>query len=366
VWLAVALGAAVVLAPGARAGDGRSDSQSTLNDRRRDAIRRGADYIAAHQHPDGSFGQENAVVGITSLCVLALMADGSTDGRGRHGEAVRRGLDFLLNLVEKPHVRNPVDGYFVHKGDVNSRMHGQGYATLAVASALGTSTAARYRRLRGVLERAVACIEGAQHESGGFGYEPVPNQDHEGSVTVTVAQALRASRDAGLIIDENVVKRGLHYLKRSQKDDGSFRYHLSHERSSYALTAAALSSFFLYGQYQDDGTRVIQKGLAFLMGTDGLESMLRQPEWWYYGHFYGAWALWQKDGNEASSPTSYWARWHTRVYARYLDPSFPTGQRSDGSWSDEHDQFAFGPMLPTAFAVLTLAVPDETLPIFQR
>ena len=38
----------------------------------------------------------------------------------------------------------------------------------------------------------------------------------------------------------------------------------------------------------------------------------------------------------------------------------------DGAWSDSDDQFQFGDVLPTAFAVLTLAIPDEVLPIFQR
>ena len=29
-------------------------------------------------------------------------------------------------------------------------------------------------------------------------------------------------------------------------------------------------------------------------------------------------------------------------------------------------RFDYGPLLSTSFAVLTLAVPDETLPVFQR
>ncbi|MHC5011665.1 MAG: prenyltransferase/squalene oxidase repeat-containing protein [Planctomycetota bacterium] len=281
---------------------------------------------------------------------------------------MRKGLNFLLKLV-KPQLSVDPDrlqwpvGYFYFPHDNNSKMHGQGYATLALATALGTSTGERHRDLRAVVDKAVACIEQSQTETGGFGYEPVANADHEGSVTVTVAQGLRAARDAGVLVNENVVRKGLHYLKRSQNvSDGSFRYSVYLERSSYALTAAALSSFLLYGRYQDDTDRTIERGMEYMMGR--VEHVLRTGEWYYYGNFYAAWTCWQMDGDEWDPASGgYWARWHRRVY-----PHLIAGQREgDGSWEEDYDRrFDFGPLLPTAFAVLTLAIPDEVLPIFQR
>ena len=41
-------------------------------------------------------------------------------------------------------------------------------------------------------------------------------------------------------------------------------------------------------------------------------------------------------------------------------------QRHDGSFEADSTRYDYGPVLSTAFAVLTLAIPDETLPIFQR
>jgi hypothetical protein len=336
---------------------------------RRSAIRNGCRYIKENQRSDGGWGENKAVVAITSLCLLALMADGSTDGRGPYGAEVTKGLDFLLRLVDPnvdpDRIPYPV-GYFHHPQDNNSRMHGQGYATLAVATALGTSSGERYRDLRAVLAKAVECIEGAQTGTGGFGYEPRGSADHEGSVTVTVAQGLRAARDAGLLVDYDVVKRGLRYLKRSQNDapgseeDGSFRYSIYVPRSSYALTAAAVSSFFLYGEYADDPDRTIQRGLDYMMRS--LDLVTQSREWWYYGNFYAAWTTWQKDGDRPDLPGGYWARWHRHVY-----PILIRDQRAgDGGWADPIDRFNFGDLLATAFAVLTLAIPDETLPVFQR
>jgi hypothetical protein len=351
-----------------RAGDERR-TVATLENQRHAAIRRGCGWIASKQRDDGGFGEDKALVALTALSVLALMSDGSTDGRGPYGTHVHRGVNFLLKLVEEPRLGRPAneDGYFAHPHDHNSRMHGQGYATLALASVVGTSDAKQTTRIRRVLERAVRCIERSQTPTGGFGYDPVPNREHEGSVTVTVAQGLRAARDAGILVDSNVINFGLAYLKNSQRTqpgqpyDGSFRYSLHQDRTSYALTAAALSSFFLFGQYSDDPQRTISRGLRFLMGK-GLEDVVRRPEWWYYGNFYAAWACWQKDGDRwEEAADAYWGRWHRTIYPKILDD-----QRSDGSWEDATDRFDFGPLLPTTFAVLTLAIPDEVLPIFQR
>jgi hypothetical protein len=349
--------------------------------RRRRAIQRGCDFLAGApgslpgtaayagvQRTDGGFGDNKAVVALTALSVLALMSDGSTDGRGRHGKAVTLGLDFLLRLIEgrQEGSRWP-EGYFWYAQDGSSRMHGQGFATLALASALGTGTfpeqayaaSLRASRIRSALEKAVRCIEGAQTRTGGFGYEPRPDADHEGSVTVAVAQGLRAARDAGVVVDRKVVTRGLFYLKNCQRSDGSFQYSLYQEQSSYALTAAALSSFFLYGKYQDDPDRTIQRGIEYL--RDRLERRV-DLAWYYYGHFYAAWTCWQVDGHTWSPKgDNLWGWWQQRVYPDILDK-----QRADGSFDPEGGRYDYGPVLSTALAVLTLAIPDETLPIFQR
>jgi len=356
-------------------GMGRRGTPEPRNQRtlRRQAIKRGCDFLCGvegsdppspgyrgKQRTDGGWGENRAVVALTSLSVLALMADGSTDGRGRHGKAVERGISFLLGLIENPKKgANKPQGYFWYPQDSSSRMHGQGFATLALATALGTSRGQRARRLRGALVKAVHCIENAQTSTGGYGYEPEQGTEHEGSVTVAIAQGLRAARDAGILVSEKKVNKGLFYLKRSQKADGSFQYSLHQPQSSYALTAAALSSFFLYGEYTDGPKRNIKRGIAYIR-----EKLERRPDvpWYYYGHFYGAWACWQWDGHTwDASGKNLWGWWQQRVY-----PHLRRRQRNDGSFEPDSTRYDYGPVLSTAFAVLTLAIPDEVLPVFQR
>lgn len=194
--------------------------------------------------------------------------------------------------------------------------------------------------------------------TGGFGYQPIKNAEHEGSVTVTVAQGLRAARDAGIIVDENVIRDGLAYLRKSQKPDGSFKYSLRQDQSTYALTAAALSAFFLFGQYEDPKGHLVESAISF-MKTSLRSQGIRQP-WYYYGHFYGAWACWQHSGNTWDR-NQLWGWWQSRVYRDLL-----SRQTSDGSFEEETGRFNFGNVMTTACAVLTLAIPDEVIPIFQR
>jgi len=335
--------------------------------RRRRVIAKGAKWLASTQSAEGSWGETNAVIAVTSLSILALMSTGSTDGRGPYGRNVRRGIDYLLKLIElKAEESEWHEGYFERPNDTASRMHGQGYATLALASALGTATSAgrvgasRHERIRKVLVKAVACCELAQTSTGGYGYKPTRSAMHEGSVTVAVAQGMRAARDVGVVIDRVVVDKGLRYLRNSQKKDGSFRYSTSQDTSSYALTAAALSAFFLFGQYEDGEKHLVSRGIKALrryIDKDGTKH-----RWYYYGHFYAAWACWQKDGHTWDPNRSLWGWWQKIILKDLMGK-----QTSNGSFELEQGKFVdFGPQLTTAFAILTLSIPDEVLPIFQR
>jgi hypothetical protein len=367
-------------------GGATSPREERLNVERRAAIKRGCDWLITKQTKDGSFGDNKGVVAITSLSALALMSEGSSYERGPYGPHIKRAVDYLLKLGEEPPEigSNLPPGYIHHTNDATSRMHGQGYAMLTLASALGTADDKLAPRIREVLRKAVNVAENAQTPTGGWGYSHTPQNDHEGSVTVTIAQGLRAARDAGIAVSQRCVDHGLHYLVKSQRntnddDDGSFKYSLQQERSTYALTAAALSSFYLFGEYGNDAVSRGRLTRATAYIKRKLSAFSERREWFYYGNFYAAWAAWQKDGNDpepgpgarwtadarrndSEKSEQFWGPWHSKMY-----PLILAQQKSEGKWTDANDDhFALGEVLPTAFAVLTLAIPDECVPIFQR
>jgi hypothetical protein len=319
---------------------------------RRQAIERGLVYLSRQQAKDGAFGgRSTGAVGITSLSLLAFMAGGHQEDRGPFGSNVRRGVDYLVRRSLVRPSRGKPAGYIYLPGDSDSRMHGHGYATQVLVLAYGGSgDAARAAQLRDKIALAVRVIEESQTMTGGWGYEPNDRSFHEGSVTVTVVQALRLARDAGFVVDKGVHERGLKYLMDSQKRDGSFKYALLEPRSTAALTAAAITAMHGFGKYYGES---IERGLAYL------EQSYRDRDghsWPFYANYYAAQAFYRKGGRA----------W--RFWTREVVPTILAKQRR-GAWSDDdlsHAPGTHGATYATAMSVLALAVPDGNLPLFQK
>lgn len=295
---------------------------------------------------DGAVSSRWAPVGVTALGTLAFLADGHPPGRGRYGAEVAELVDMLANLTDLG-ASSPTRGYIARQGDSVSRTHGHGYATLALAQAYGMSRGDE--RLGRILEAAVARIQNSQGAEGGWGYDPQVVAFHEGSVTITYAQALRAARNAGLRVDDAVIVRADDYVRASQKDDGTFRYMLEDERSSIALTAAAIGTLNATGSYDDPA---IRSGIdAIFRGLDRLAEDGEEEDFPFYMRLYLAQALWQ-----LSDPGPFERWWETERKA------ILRSQRADGSWGGS----PYGDCYATAVHCLVLSVPEGVLPIFQR
>jgi len=329
--------------------------------RRREAVAAGLRYLAKQQMRDGSFGgRVVGTIGISSLSLLAFLAQGHQEGRGPYGGVLRRGVDYLLKHSLPPGSSKRPDrsfygkptGYIYVRGDSDSRMHGHGYATqvLVLVHGTGRDRTPRSLDLRRKIRRALSIIEASQTLTGGWGYEPNDDSFHEGSVTVTLVQALRLARDGGFVVDAEVIRRGLRYLKESQKGDGSFKYSLLEPRSSPALTAAAITAMHGFGKHYGPA---IRKGLEFL--TDAYRDRSGHA-WPFYSNYYAAQAF-HRAGDSA------WRRWETRVVPEILDA------QHDGSWDDRgfaHAAGAQGRTYATAMSCLALSVADGYLPLFQK
>ncbi|HIO65309.1 MAG TPA: hypothetical protein EYN40_01335, partial [Planctomycetes bacterium] len=104
-----------------------------LQERARLAAERGLEFLKQTQNADGSWtdkigrkvhyeyrGRLGKHVGVTSLACLAFLAQGSLPGRGKYGEQVEKGLDFILRTVQ-------TNGFI---STDESRMYSHAFATL--------------------------------------------------------------------------------------------------------------------------------------------------------------------------------------------------------------------------------------------
>ena len=321
-----------------------------------EAIERGLTYLRERQKttPDGSLptgsSRSSAPVAVSALGALAFMAAGNTPDRGPHGVALTQLIDYLLSKTDTASDSNTI-GYVADDGDAWSRMHGHGFATLAFAQAWSISpSTARGKRLEAALKLATHRIEVSQHIDGGWNYEPNAGITHEGSVTIAVVQALRAARNVGVRVDTEVIAKAVDYVARSQKDDGSFAYKIGDDRSSVALTAAAISTLNATGDYS---SKPIQAGYDYIFRSleDRTSEIGLEATHPYYERIYLAQAFWQHADERV------FERWVAEERRRVI-----AAQRENGSWSDR----TYGDCYATAMNCLFLALPDGLLPIFQR
>lgn len=328
----------------------------------RDAIEAGLKYIVEHQISEegvyrGSFredsGDNKFTIAVTSFACLALMADGNLPGRGRYGDHVASGVDFILRCAELNK-----NGFITCYGD-QSRIHGHGYATLLLAQVYGTSQdLSEMDRIRKCLEKSVTLIVKSQTPSGGWGYMPDRGEFHEGSTTVCQLQALRACQHIGILVPKRCIDDAVAYLRSSANSDGTFKYRLGmdEERKSFPLTAAGVASLYASSQYE---LEEVTKGLKFMMEYLPPLPINKQDRlyqnYYYYGQFYAAQAMYY-------APSPHWEKWFPAVRDDLL-----AKQSSPGVWgATDPGRSYFGVIYATAIATLILQIPYNYLPIFQK
>jgi hypothetical protein len=223
-------------------------------------------------------------------------------------------------------------------------MYGHGFATLFLAEVYGMTPR---EEVGDVLRRAVKLIIDTQNDQGGWRYNPQP-EVADISVTVCQVMALRAARNCGISVPKETIDRSIDYVRRSQNNDGGFKYQLLRSaESKFPRSAAALVALYTSGVTQGD---VLDRGLEYMMRYRPSGQIHRDLQHYYYGHYYAAQAAWHAGGD-------YWQQWYPAIRDTLLEQ-----QNLDGSWSD----FYIGREYATAMVLLVLQTPNNLLPIFER
>lgn len=349
-WLAIAcLPVSLCVLPQSRADDttrpsgGSRDSRGLITPRAEEGIASGLRWLADEQQADGSFGSVFAYdgnVGVAGLCGMAFLASGSTPDRGPYGETVSRSLDYVFSCAQP--------SGFISEKDADKRYHGpmygHGFAMLFLAEVYGMSPRDDVGE---TLRRAVRLTIDTQNEQGGWRYNPRP-EVADISVTVSQMMALRAARNCGISVPKETIDRGVAYIRRSQNNDGGFKYQLLRSaESKFPRSAAGLVGLYTSGIHEGD---VIDQGLDYLMQFRPSGINLRNMQHYHYGHYYAVQAAWHAGGD-------YWRAWYPAVRDELL-----AQQTVRGGWPDHW----IGPEYATAMSLLILQTPNNLLPIFER
>ena len=357
--LAAAGGAAGALGLAGHAQDpltppGTETGAEFINNETQAAIDHGLGRLARLQL-DGAFADRNsgASVGITALAALALMAGGHQPGRGRYGLNVSRAAEYVAGTAN-----GAAPGFLASDGGVGGMRfpgqhswYGHGFGCLFLAEVCGMlPDAAKQKKVRSVLEQAAGYSVRAQNLDGGWRYM-FRAPDTDVSVTVAHMMALRAAKNAGVVVRKGVIDAGVAYIRACQSPDGGYSYMKGGGASGFARSAAAIVGLYSAGIY--DGPEVT-RGLKYIQGfLPGRQNSGRDvlPGHYYYGQYYAALAMWTAGGD-------YWPLWFPAIRDELLSKA----RQGNGHWLDN----SYGEAYATAMALIVLQLPNNYLPILQK
>ena len=178
------------------------------------AKQKGLDWLTKNQAANGSWGKTYTIA-VTSFACLAYLSAADEPFDGEPGKALLKGLQFLLAKQK--------DGMFPQQG--HTWIHGQGFATLALSEAYGRSLLCKVKP-----DLDMKKVRRSWPGRAGHRQEPVelrrlvvhagrPEQ-HEGSTTVCAVQAIVSADNFGIDIDQKVLDNGFEYLKKCQTQGG--------------------------------------------------------------------------------------------------------------------------------------------------
>ncbi|MEA3211953.1 MAG: hypothetical protein QOE70_5010 [Chthoniobacter sp.] len=320
-----------------------------------EALRRATRYLLEAQDPatgavHNNIRNENAM---SSMAVLALASLGHQPGDPTpEGEAMRKAIAYVL----RPEGQD-AQGYF---GAVDgSRMYGHGITTLMLSEMLGMGVDAKQDELiRDKCRKAIDLILSAQKEPktdggrGGWRYAPDDKQS-DMSVTVWQVMALRSAKNAGLDVPKEAIDDAVQYIKRlydpegkrGEGKPGGFGYNARGKEAS--TTAEGLLALQVCGEYESEEVL----GASAKLLRDGIR---QGDKWFFYTTYYYAQGMYQRGGKFADEGK--------RLAAELILPL----QSREGWWEGVNEEKQGGKVYATSLAVLSLAVKNHFLPIYQR
>jgi len=343
-----------------------TDKEKEFKKRVEQATELGLKWIAETQTRDGHWEANGGQypTSMTALCGMTLLMEGSNLREGPYADNLRRAVDWLMDRSQN----NGLIGNPNNAVEQMRYMYGHGFSTLFLSCVYGQEEDAdRRKRLEKILTKAVEFIGKAQTTRGGWGYVSAHdgNDFDEGSVTITQLQAVRAARNAGIVVPKSIIDKATKYLKDSTTPRGGVIYSLAHGGAAMGgerppLTAAAVACAFSAGEYNSDLAR---KWLEYCASNIPIgRGRVGHDEYLHYYYSQAVYVLgddrWQKLFPKASKESALtWSKYRQAMFEHIL-----ASQNRDGSWSGGY----IGPVFTTTVHLTILQLDKGMLPIYQR
>jgi hypothetical protein len=362
-------------APASRGTESHSDVLPAADRQRvEEAVERAITWLATQQEQDGSFPTiDMGEPGVTSICLLAYMANGHNPSEGQYGERLDRAVDFILSCQKESGliaVRGPAGPRLarnVQHEIGQTAVYNHAIASLALSEVYGTGHSRRAEQIEKVINKALAATLEMQRwpkqrgaiDEGGWRYlDRFTLDDSDLSITGWQLMFLRSARNAGFDVPKKSIDDAVGYVQRCFSEEyGAHGYvagpgdHRSRAMGGAGVLALAHAGFHNSPQAKRTGEWLLQFTFEDYNSDDGFPR-----DRYHYALFNCCQGMYQ-----LGSP--YWEQFFPTAVRNVLKH-----QRPDGSWDMEAFDLdkPFGNSYTTALVLLALAAPNEILPIFQR
>jgi len=345
-----------------------------------DSVKRGLEWLISQQQEDGSFKTiDVGQPGITAFSVMAFLAQGESPVDGKYQQQVTKAIDYIANQ-QKPNgliATSAPNGVPIPRELAGHRMgqtavYNHAISALALAEAYGQCRPEQARRLMPVIEKAIAATVVMQnwggkkkHDTGGWRYLDIrfANADSDLSLTGWQLMFLRSARNAGFDPPEDSIDAAVKYVENCflEHDDRQVHGYLVGSRIACTRAMAGAGVLALAHAGKHDSKEAVSSGdwiLKHDFSNYGEDTPPYGCNWlrdrYHYGAVLCTQAMYQLGGK-------YW-----KQFFPTLVEALVANQQPNGAWPPERRENQYGSCYTTALSILSLSVPNQMLPIFQR
>ena len=309
------------------------------------AVQKALAWLAKSQKPNGSWEapEEDYVVGVTGLSVLAFLGAGHSPKSKEYGAPIRAALQFLLSVQDQ-------EGCVGARGE--KYMVGHAIATAALAEATAMSEAKAYQV---PAQKAVDFLVAAQNPKRGWRYSAISG-DSDTSVTTWAVHALWCAEQPSLNFPKAAYDGALAWLNTVTEESGRAWYvgknyqgipgrNEMFDAHPTPTAMSMLSRQLITGRrkepHLDGGVQILAKDLP-RWGKTSTDYC-----YWYFGSL----ALYKNDGPSGDA----WKAWNEAMKAALLQNQIAEGENA-GSWNpvDRWSCYLESRVYATAINALTL------------
>ena len=345
-----------------------------------ESVERGLQWLATQQQEDGSFKSlDPAQPAVTSFCLMAFLAQGKSPADGQYQQQLEKAVDYII-AQQKPNGliattgpdRVPIPRDVEHQSVGQTSVYNHAISGLALAEAYGQCNPDQAKRISPVIEKAIEATLEMQnwegkysHNAGGWRYlrKTFPLYDSDLSVTGWQLMFLRSAKNAGFDVPEESIDAAVKYVENCFLPDKDRRVHAYWSKRRNAVTRAMAGAGVLAMAHagKHDSQEALDSGdwiLAHDFSDYNSDQAAYGSDWpkdrYHYGSIICTQAMYQLGGK-------YWEKFFPPLVNVLL-----ANQQANGSWPPEKKEELYGSCYSTSLSILSLSVPNQMLPIFQR